>query len=433
MLLKFKENYNSNAQVLFMRQNFRSTKNIVSVANKFIKNNKDRYDLNIFTNNEVGDPISLIDVDNNNDQAKFIIDNIKRETNLKECAVLFRNTITSLSLVDKLLKEEIPFYIKDPPSSFFNHWVLKDILNIIRFAYKLSDIDTFEKIYYKIKSYARKTEVTQLCNHIRDDENIFECLSRTSVNEHLKIRYEEFINKFSQLKELEPSQCIRFIRFELDYEEYIENFSRKLKYNMNNINIILKMLEVLCGNIKSIDELETEIRSLKDKIASSRKFKGENAVTLTTMHSAKGLEFNKVFIMDFVDGVIPAPTDIEDKEETLSHIEEERRLAYVSITRARHNVYIIYPKEVNQQPSIFYNEIKNIQHYDREIETKGLNNKIMMELSDGVNIKHKVFGIGCIVKKEGDKITVLFADTNKNICLSSEVCVKNNFIKILNY
>jgi len=368
-LLKFKESYNSDAKVLFMSQNFRSTKSIINVANEFIKINKARYNLNIFTDNVKGEQIRLIDVENNNEQAKFIVNNIKETNNLKECAVFFRNNITSLTIIDKLLKEEIPFYIKDPPSIFFNHWVLRDILTIIRFAYNLSDINAFETIYYKIKSYSKKTEVIQLHSQLTDDENIFESLSRTSVNEHLKIRYSEFIKKFNKLKALEPSKCIRFIRFELDYEEYIENFSKKFKYNINNIDNILKMLEILCGNIKSINELELEIKALKDKIRDSKKFKGEDAVTLTTMHSAKGMEFNNVYIMDFVDNVIPSPIDSGDKQEILFHIEEERRIAYVAITRAKNNVYILYPKVVNQQPSIFYNEIKSIIQQDREFET----------------------------------------------------------------
>ena len=430
-LLNFKKSYNSDAKVLFMSQNFRSTKSIVNVANEFIKINKARYNFNIFTDNVKGEQISLIDVEDNNEQAKFIVDNIKETNNLKECAVLFRNNITSLTIIDKLLKEEIPFYIKDPPSIFFNHWVLRDILTIIRFAYNLSDINAFEKIYYKIKSYSKKTEVIQLHFQLRDDENIFESLSRTSVNEHLKIRYIEFIKKFNKLKELEPTKCIRFIRFELDYEEYIENFSKKFKYNINNIDNILKMLEILCGNIKSINELELAIKELKDKIRDSKKFKGENAVTLTTMHSSKGMEFNKVFIMDFVDNVIPAPIDSGDKEEILAHIEEERRIAYVAITRAKNNVYILYPKVVNQQPSIFYNEIKNIIQDDREFQTNQINSKIIMQLNEGSNICHKTFGKGCIIKKMGDKISVIFEHTNKVISLSSKVCVKNNLIKII--
>lgn len=431
-LLNFKKTYNSDAIILFMSQNFRSTKSITNVANEFIKINKARYNLNIFTDNVEGEKISLIDVENNNEQAKFIVDNIKKDNNLKECAVLFRNNITSLTIIDKLLKAEIPFYIKDPPFSFFNHWILKDILTIIKFAFNLSDINKFEKIYYKIKSYTKKTEIIQLHLQLRDDENVFESLCRTSVNEHLKIRYSEFIKKFSKLRELEPSKCIRFIRFELNYEEYIENFSKKFKYNINNIDNILKMLEILCGNIKNINELELEINILKDKIQNSKRFKGENVVTLTTMHSAKGMEFNKVFIMDFVDNVIPAPIESNDKQEILSHIEEERRIAYVAITRAKNNVYILYPKVVTQQPSIFYNEIKNIIQQDREFQTNQITKKIIMKLSEGLNIKHKSFGNGCIIKKEGDKISVLFEDTNKVMCLSSEVCVKSNLINILN-
>jgi len=440
ILLRFKENYDKNAKVLFMSQNFRSTKNIVEVASEFIKNNKDRYAVNIFTNNKGDGKIRLLEVDNNYNQVKFIVDDIKKEFgNTLDCAVLYRNNITSLPLILELISEEIPYYIKDVPTVFFNHWVLKDILNIIGFSYNLSDVETFEKIYYKIKTYIKKAEISELYINLSREENIFEYLSRNAEDVKNKVRYNEFSHKFKELREIRPSNCIRFIKYELNYEEYIQGFASKFKYNMNSINAILDMLEVICSKIRSVYELETIINSLRSKIENSRKLKGGNAITLTTMHSAKGLEFDKVYIMDFMDEVIPSAIDSEDKKEILAHTEEERRLAYVALTRAKHDAYILYPKTLNgrkNDPSIFYKEISIIIHEDEtrkrnEIETQKMDD-IRRVLREGVQIKHKAFGKGCIIKNDADRISVMFGKTNKIHCFSIEILLKNNIIEILN-
>lgn len=439
ILLKFRENYDMNAKVLFMSQNFRSTKNIVEVASQFIKNNKDRYAVNIFTNNKENGKVKLLEVDNNYKQVKFVIDDIKKEVgNNMECAVLYRNNITSLPLILELISEEIPYYIKDVPTVFFNHWALKDILDIIGFSYNLSDVETFEKIYYKIKTYIKKTEVNELYLNLSREENIFEYLSRNAVDSKNKVRYNEFSHKFKELREIRPSNCIRFIKYELNYEEYIQGFASKFKYNMNTINAILDMLEVICSKIRSVYELETIINDLRSKIESSRKLKGENAITLTTMHSSKGLEFDKVYIMDFMDEVIPSAIDSEDKEEILAHTEEERRLAYVSLTRAKHDAYILYPKTLNgrkNNPSIFYKEISSIIHEDETRKQNAVEIQKMDDmrrvLREGVKIKHKSFGKGCVIKNDADRISVMFDMTNKVHCLSIEILLKNNIIEIL--
>jgi DNA helicase-2/ATP-dependent DNA helicase PcrA len=207
---------------------------------------------------------------------------------------------------------------------------------------------------------------------------------------------------------------------------------------MNSINAILDMLEVICSKIRSVYELETIINSLRSKIESSRKLKGGNAITLTTMHSAKGLEFDKVYIMDFMDEVIPSSIDSVNKAEISAHTEEERRLAYVAITRAKRDAYILYPKTLNgrkNDPSIFYKELSSIINEDKikkqnaiEIQ-KSADMQIM--LREGVHVKHKTFGKGSIIKKDPDRISVMFDKTSKVHCLSIETLLKNNIIEIL--
>ena len=274
--------------------------------------------------------------------------------------------------------------------------------------------------------------------NLNREENIFEYLSSNAEDVKNKLRYNEFSHKFKELREIRPSNCIRFIKHELNYEDYIQGFASKFKYNMNSINAILDMLEVICSKIRSVYELETIINSLRSKIESSRKLKGGNAITLTTMHSAKGLEFDKVYIMDFMDEVIPSAIDSDNKAEILAHTEEERRLAYVAITRARHDAYILYPKTLNgrkNDPSIFYKELSSIIDKDKttkqnEIETQKLADMQRM-LCEGVNLKHKTFGKGCIIKSDGDRISVMFDNTSKVHCLSIETLLKNNIVEIL--
>ena len=129
-----------------MEKNYRSTKNIVSICNKFIKANKDRYNKEISTDNDYLKPIDIVKVKNIKDQYKILLDDLK-DTDLSKSCILFRNNLSSVGLVEILESNNIKFYMRDTKLRFFNHWVLKDILTFIEFSNDTSLIELYENIY----------------------------------------------------------------------------------------------------------------------------------------------------------------------------------------------------------------------------------------------------------------------------------------------
>ena len=139
----------------YLQYNFRSSKNIVSTSNLFIRNNKNRFNKNIVTVNDYISPVNIIKVQNNKEQYKFIKKKMVESPD-KSYAVIYRNNLSSLGLVEYFERNKVEFNVKGNRLKFFNHFVVRDVLNIIKFSYNMDDIDLFSEIYYKIKGYISK-------------------------------------------------------------------------------------------------------------------------------------------------------------------------------------------------------------------------------------------------------------------------------------
>lgn len=431
-LLNFKGEYTKDGKIFFMQQNFRSSKQIVAAANEFIKINKKRYNKELFTKNDYGDEINFINAENEYAQIDYLVNKLKEDENLKETAILFRNNISSIPLVDRLIKENIPFYIKDSVPSFFNSWVIKDILSFFKLAFDLTDIDAFEKIYYKMKSYVRKDDLNILYNR-KIKESVFRTLCSNENYFSSAYRLKSFEEKFIKLSSLSGDEAISFIRYELNYEEYMMDYCEKFKYNMDNIQTILSILTMVLSSCPSLQDVENKLNFLKDKMEIS-KLKGKfNGVTLSTMHSSKGLEFDTVYIIDLIEDIFPSPDSVNKSNKgDKASLEEETRLMYVAITRARKNLYLISPLKKNNRkciPSQFVQKLYNIVNKEKVSSNLPNNdaNFHKIPLEEGTLIQHKSFGIGKILTVNEDILTINFGNgLIKN--LSYNLCCSKNLI-----
>ncbi|WP_051541920.1 ATP-dependent helicase [Clostridium lundense] len=435
-LLNFKREYHKDGKIFFMQQNFRSSKQIVSTANEFIKMNKKRYNKELFTENENGNEINFINVENEYAQIDFLVKKLKEDENLKETAILFRNNISSIPLVDRLVKENIPFYIKDSVPSFFNSWVIKDILSFLQLSFDLTDIDAFERIYYKMKSYVKKDDLNILYNR-KIKESIFKTLSSNENYFSSSYRLKSFEEKFLKLSSLSGDEAINFIRYELNYEEYMMDYCEKFKYNMDNIQTILGILTMVLSSYTSLQDVENKLNILKEEMEMSKSKGKFNGVTLSTMHSSKGLEFDTVYIIDLIEDILPSPDSIEKSNKgDKTCLEEETRLMYVAITRGRKNLYLINPLKKNNKkctPSQFVQKLYNIVNKDKL--SSNLSNNLINDnnsfhkipLEEGTLIQHKSFGIGKILTINEDILTISFGNgLIKN--LSYTLCCSKNLI-----
>lgn len=434
-LLNFKTYFGSESKILFMSKNFRSTQNLVKVANEFIKENKKRFKKNLYTSNEEGVHIQFLYPEDEFNQINHLINNIRNEKNLSEISLLYRNNISSVLIVDRLIKEDIPYYVKDSVNTFFNSWVIKDILSFCNLSINLKDINAFEKIYYKMNSYIKRDDVKKVQRFNALNKNVFQTLIAGCDSEYNKIKLLTLEEKFNTLKTLPPYDGIEFILKDLQYRTYLTEYAKKFDYSMDNINTLLNTLKSLCRELSSISEIENNLNFIKENMEASIKNKYKNAITLTTFHSAKGLEFDTCYCIDMSNDIIPTcESIIKKKDGDFSSYNEEVRLAYVGITRARKNLYILSPKNRNYKaiaPSQFVHRLsKIVSSFTPSSHTEKVYNNITDTLEKDLRVSHKSFGNGKITSKTGDFITVFF-DNGLEKTFSAKVCIVNNLMKVI--
>lgn len=425
-LLNFKDIYND-AKVFFMEENFRSTKNIVSVSNNFIMKNMSRYKKQLFTSNPSKRPVTIVKVKDEDTQYDYIIKNLKKETIFSNTAILYRNNISSIGIIENLIKNNIPFYMKDTKLHFFRHWVLQDILCFFNLALDDSDISSFEKIYYKMKGYISKASLQYI---MTKDSSISVFDRLVTFPEFRSFQVENIRNlkrDFKILVKKKPYQAISFIEKELEYDKYLRDNCKSFGYSYDNIKSILSYLKIIAKDSISIIDFIARLDEVQNKIEKAKFNKNKNAVVLSTIHSAKGLEFDNVYMIDLVDGEFPSSSSIELFESgNSSAIEEERRLFYVGMTRAKEVLDIVTLNSKNGEKafnSMFVNELEMI--------IAPINEKVAKQTyKRGIEVFHQKFGKGKIKSVDDNVILIEFDDIGTKQ-LSLDLCYEKKLLKIL--
>ncbi|RKD21605.1 DNA helicase-2 / ATP-dependent DNA helicase PcrA [Caminicella sporogenes DSM 14501] len=423
-LLDFRKRYKE-ARIIFMQQNYRSTKNIVDVSNKFIQNNFKRYPKNMFTANSRKSPIRIMRFLSDKEQINYIVNSIKKEEDLREIAILYRNNISSMRLAQRLYEENILFYMKDYYRNFFNHWVLNDILNFIRFSYDDTNVNLLESIYTKFNSYISKKELEYLKYQDKSKSVFDNLINNPEVKSFKKRNLAKFKRDFEILKTLKPVQAIRFIRNDLKYDKRLQEYCEIMGYSYDYIKNILEILEEFSVKAVTMQEYVDNLNNLRKIMHESKNNKYKNAVTLSTLHSSKGLEFKKVYMIDLIEGQIPTLESIRLSElGNMDALEEERRLWYVGMTRAKEHLELLtveYKYNESVMPSRFIGEVA--EHVEKGNSLPYRVNSI---------VRHKKLGLGLVKSINGEIITIDFDDKGEKN-LSIDMCIKRNLLEVINY
>ncbi len=331
-LLEFNKMY-PNGKVYYLKENYRSSKNIVNASYSFISNNINRYDKDIFTRNPYKSPVKILKFKSILDQYGFIIDEINNNLD-KSMAVLYRNNLSSIGLIYFLTKKNYKFYMRDLKLKFFNHWLLKDIFNFIDFSRKPTDVQLYSKIYYKKKGYISKKMVAWAYTHPSSRSVFSNLLSYPGLSEFYKTRIRELELDFKKISNLNIKDAIDYIVFNLNYHDYIKENSNRLGYTYETIMQMIFYLKLIAEDVKSVDEFRSKLTNLEKIIKDSSKEKSN--LLLSTIHGAKGLEFDKVIMIDLINGQFPSSSSLDLKNGgNIFDFEEERRLFYVGMTRAK--------------------------------------------------------------------------------------------------
>lgn len=349
-LLNFKKYY-PNSEIIIMDENHRSSANISSLANQFIKLNKNRYQKDIISNKEKGEKIVIKHLKDFKDEYDFIIKNLDPN---KTNAILFRNNISAINLISFLLEDDIDFTISEDFLKFFESQIIEDIFDVIRFSEDFNDTEAFTNIYYKISTYLKKSEIEGLVNKpARLDVFSYFC---DILDYDRRESLYEIEKKLKHIRKLPLDRKIAYIYNYLAYKKYASLRSNKFAEENMNKDLFIESLTNFSRGLNNISDFYKKIDLVKDKI----KFTFGNPLILTTIHKSKGLEYDRVFIIDMVKNEFPMVNYDENPD---AAIEEERRVFYVAMTRAKESLFILTIKKRNGKkalPSEFFTQVYQI-------------------------------------------------------------------------
>ncbi len=428
-LLEFKKVY-PDATILMMERNYRSSKEIVETTAKFIKRNKKRYLKEMYTKNDSASPIVLKQVEDPNSQLAYITYELLAEKELQDIAILFRNNSSSTMYVSELHRRGIPFYMKDADDKFFTHWVVEDILNFMRLSFNLERKDVFSKIILKMNVFVSRSMVTKF-EKSQTAGNVFDAFIRTVDLQDRQIKKLESYKKgYEVIPDMRPLRVIQLIRHDLGYEAALKSRAEKFGFRFEHLTEILDTLEGIATPMRTMIEFANQLKELEQAVQNAKFNPPENAVTLSTFHSAKGLEFRRVFMIDLQKGIIPS----EEDESNMEALEEARRLFYVGMTRAKERLELLSFQQDNgksKEDSLFLNEVRGLLLGSKEVKNQlpnkptsftnpgiPINPKGIMdstELVVGLQIIHRVFGQGEITALVNNQLTIQFDKMQKEL------------------
>ena len=410
-ILNFEKDY-KDAKVVMLEENYRSTKNILNVANSVIKNNMERKDKNLWTNNPDGDKVIYHTCLNEKDEANYVLNEVKKLINdgvdKKDIVVLYRTNAQSRTIEESFLTNNVPYKVVGS-FYFYNRKEIKDLISYLRLIYNSNDDISLLRIINVPKRGIGNKTIENLTNKANlENKSIYDVIESGKELEFKKL-IEDIKANIANLSLTELVDYIldkSGIRSELESENSVDAEIRL--ENLEEFKSITKNYEEY-NSLGTLEDFLNEI-SLVTDIEEHKN--SDDVVTLMTIHSAKGLEFDYVFIVGLEEGIFPHNNSIFE-----GNIEEERRLMYVAITRASKKLFLINTKE-----RLLYGErhanpvsrfIKEIDseylETDEKIEYNKDNEFNDDEYSYGEHIMHDIYGEGVIVDIKDNIITVAFA------------------------
>ena len=339
IMLGFERDFR-NVSKVFLDINFRSTTQIVDASTKLISFNSKRFPKTFKANNGSGAPVSVIEFKNPfaevNSIIKDIKEYIKAEQDINNIAVLYRTNLSPRLLIERMMKNNIPFTIRDSIPNLFEHWVAKDIMSYIKLAINLGNKNDLLRISNKPNRYISRDSLVSSKANI---ETLFDYYDDKS---YMIKRIIELREHLRTIKNLKPATALRYIRNVVGYNEYIEEYCDMNGVESDECYTVLGDLENSASEFNTFNDWFVHMEEYKEELIEARKKSNEEdtGVRLMTFHSSKGLEFDIVYIIDVNEGSVPYK-----KAKGADEIEEERRMFYVAMTRARHKLFICYCKE----------------------------------------------------------------------------------------
>ena len=420
-----------NAETIRLEQNYRSTGNILKSANQLISNNSDRLGKNLWTDGEMGEPVGIYAAFNELDEAKFVASQIQNWVDdggkLDDCAVLYRSNSQSRVIEEALIRCQIPYRIYGG-MRFFERQEIKDALAYLRLINNRQDDAAFERVINTptrgigdrtldvLRNLTRERQITLWqAVQVATQENMLTGRASTAL-----LRFQELINSLQVDTAEMPlfAQTDFVIKHSGLYDMYKQEKGEKGEVRIENLEELVTATRefIKPDDAEDMTDLTAFLTHASLEAGEEQASPHQSCVEMMTLHSAKGLEFPCVFMVGVEEGVFPSFRSFEEP----GRLEEERRLAYVGITRAKQKLTIcyaesrrVYTKEERHLPSRFITELPSecIQEIRlRGTVTRALNQAKVGSLSAslpenewkmGQKVKHEKFGFGTVINVEG--------------------------------
>jgi len=433
-ILNFEKDY-PDAKVVVLDENYRSTKTILKAANNVIKNNKIRKEKNLWTNNEEGPLIKYYKAFDEKDESGFVVKEIKKliddGVNPNDICVLYRANAQSRNVEEAFLQSNVSYRIVGS-YAFYNRKEIKDLIAYLKLVHnEKDDVSLLRVINYPKRGIGTKSIENLGIVAKNENKSLYESITGGKEEEFKKI--------IEDLKKDKDNMSLTdFVDRVLDKTGIRESLKNEHTLeadirleNLEEFKSITKNVEEADG-IVSLEDFLDELSLVSD--ASENQKDEEDKVTLMTMHAVKGLEFDYVFVVGVEEGLFPHLNSMNSEEE----LEEERRLCYVAITRARKKLYIInsrsrllYGKVSSNVPSRFITEIGDdlLDQEKKEsiFSSKKINKEDMItsnDLKPGDLIKHDKYGNGVVLNIDGKIATISFTKNGVKKLLKDHKAIK---------
>ncbi|MCC6094348.1 MAG: ATP-dependent helicase [Eubacterium sp.] len=358
LMLNFPKAYR-NASVIALEENYRSTPEILHAAGNLIRHNRRRFPKNISAAKASGSPVSVAVFDNPRQECMQMARQIRQAhedgAEYEETAVLFRTNMGCREAVEQLMAYQIPFRMGDAMPCIFDHWIARDILAYMELGAQSRERrgrrSDFLRIYNRPNRYFSRSA-------FMDPVVTYESLYQYYEDKDWMVRrMDELETNLRMLSHLAPYGALHYIRSEIGYETYVKEYAAQRNIPSEELLQILDELTESARNYQTFDQWKQSMEQYREKLErqQSRNASENHGVMVSTLHASKGMEYDSVYILDVNEGIIPYHKAVLDAD-----LEEERRMLYVGMTRARRDLHLCFVKERYEKrtdPSRFLREI----------------------------------------------------------------------------
>ncbi len=358
IMLYFSRDY-PKAEKVILDTNYRSTIKIIKASDKVIRHNEKRFGKAVLAYHNAGENVKISCYETQALENQDIINKLLQNKNSRkkygDAAILYRTNGIPRAIIGKLIEYNIPFRVKDRVPNLFEHWICKNIITYIKISQNILlacgkiERKDFLQIMNKPNRYIKRDS---LINPVVKKEELMEYYKE---KDWMQERIERLFYDFTMLGKMNPYAAVHYIRKGIGYDDYIKEYADMRNMKEDELFSVMNELMDSAKEHRTVTGWFDYRKQYEEKLKKEQPKSDEDAVTLATFHGAKGLEFEQVYILDAIEGITPYKKAILPAD-----MEEERRMFYVAMTRAKSKLQICYAKEYlgkKTTPSQFVREL----------------------------------------------------------------------------